>query len=421
MLDCIVIGGGPAGLAAAQELYEQDFKNVLLVERDNELGGILNQCIHNGFGLHTFKEELTGPEYAQRYIDELEKLDFPIQMNSMVLNIESEGDVKKVHVVSKEHGYQILETKTIILAMGARERSRFMIQIPGTRPSGVYTAGTAQRYVNIEGFEVGEKVVILGSGDIGLIMARRMSLSGADVKMVLELMPYSNGLNRNVVQCLDDYDIPLMLSHTVVEIHGKDRLEGVTIAKVDENFQVIESTKEYVECDTLLLSVGLVPENELSASVNVELDQKTRGPIVNEMMKTNVDGVFAAGNVVHIHDLVDNVSHEAVKAAKNVVEYINDNSKEKTELGIHAGEFVSYTVPQTFFKDSESEDALEVMFRVTKTDKKVNIVIKDQDGTVLKEYRRAVIAPGEMEKILLTREVLKDVKESISISVGGIE
>ena len=421
MLDCLIIGGGPAGLAAAQELYDNNITNVLLVERDHELGGILNQCIHNGFGLHTFKEELTGPEYAQRYIDELEKVSFPVQLNSMVLTIEAEGNIKKVHVISSDNGYQILETKTVILAMGSRERTRFMIQTPGSRPAGVYTAGTAQRYVNIEGFNIGKKVVILGSGDIGLIMARRMSLNGAEVKMVLELEPHSNGLNRNVVQCLDDYNIPLKLSHTVVDIHGNDRLEAITIAQVDENRQPIASTMQRVECDTLLLSVGLIPENELSTDANVSLDQKTRGPIVNEMMETNVEGIFAAGNVVHIHDLVDNVSSEAVKAGKNVARFLQSEEKTSNHKKILAGEHVSYTVPQSFFGDTQSNEALEIMFRVTKTDKNIKIIIRDQDENILRELRRPVIAPGEMEKIRLSRKLLADVSESITISIGGIE
>lgn len=420
MLDSLIIGGGPAGLAAAQEMLEQGLTNILVVERDMELGGILNQCIHNGFGLHTFKEELTGPEYAQRYIDKINELKVPYQLNSMVLEIEAEGPIKKVHVVSKEYGYQILETKTVVLAMGSRERTRFMIQIPGTRPAGIYMAGTAQRLVNIEGHPVGKEVVILGSGDIGLIMARRMTLDGANVKMVLELEPHSNGLNRNIVQCLDDYDIPLKLSHTVVNIHGKDRLEGVSIAQVDKNRRPIEGTIEYVPCDTLLLSVGLIPENELSTTANVKLDRKTRGPLVNDMMETNVEGVFAAGNVVHIHDLVDNVSSEAVKAATNVVKYLNQSKQEYKEIPIVAGDFVSYTVPQTYYVNPDNTENLEIMFRVTKMDKNVKIIVKDEKDQVLRELRRAVIAPGEMEKIKLTRKLVNDVQGQLSISIGEI-
>ena len=420
MLDSLIIGGGPAGLAAAQEMLEQGLTNILVVERDMELGGILNQCIHNGFGLHTFKEELTGPEYAQRYIDKINELKVPYQLNSMVLEIEAAGPIKKVHVVSKEYGYQILETKTVVLAMGSRERTRFMIQIPGTRPAGIYMAGTAQRLVNIEGHPVGKEVVILGSGDIGLIMARRMTLDGANVKMVLELEPHSNGVNRNIVQCLDDYDIPLKLSHTVVNIHGKDRLEGVSIAQVDKNRRPIEGTIEYVPCDTLLLSVGLIPENELSTTANVKLDRKTRGPLVNDMMETNVEGVFAAGNVVHIHDLVDNVSSEAVKAATNVVKYLNQSKQEYKEIPIVAGDFVSYTVPQTYYVNPDNTENLEIMFRVTKMDKNVKIIVKDEKDQVLRELRRAVIAPGEMEKIKLTRKLVNDVQGQLSISIGEI-
>lgn len=418
MLDCLIIGGGPAGLAAAQEMSEQGLSNILVVERDVELGGILNQCIHNGFGLHTFKEELTGPEYAHRYIEKIKELKIPVQLDSMVLEIENAGSYKKVHVVSTAKGYEILETKTIVLAMGSRERTRFMIQIPGTRPAGIYTAGTAQRYVNIEGLPVGKEVVILGSGDIGLIMARRMTLNGANVKMVLELESHSNGLNRNIVQCLEDYNIPLKLSHTVVNIHGKHRLEGVSIAQVDEHRMPIESTIEYVPCDTLLLSVGLIPENELSKSVDVSLDKKTRGPIVNEMMETSVEGIFAAGNVVHIHDLVDNVSAEASKAAKNVIKYLEGQKKGDQMVQIVAGDYVSYTVPQSFFVNEQQKEALEIMFRVTKTDRNVKIVVSDDKGDVLKEFKRPVIAPGEMEKIKLPRQLINGIEGRLSISIG---
>jgi len=286
--DLIVIGGGPAGLSAAYEAYNRGIENILILERDKELGGILNQCIHNGFGVHSFKEELTGPEYAGRYIEMLNSTKVDHKLDTMVLSITNSGDVKHVEAINTEEGYLSLETKAIILAMGCRERTRGAIQIPGERPSGVFTAGTAQRYVNMEGYMVGKKVVILGSGDIGLIMARRMTLEGAEVKACVELMPYSNGLNRNIVQCLDDYDIPLMLAHTITEIIGKHRLEAVVVQAVDENRNPIPGTEQTLECDTLLLSVGLIPENEITKNAGIALDRRTSGPVVNEAMETNV-------------------------------------------------------------------------------------------------------------------------------------
>ena len=300
-----IIGGGPAGLAAAVAAREAGVEDILIIERDNELGGILNQCIHNGFGLHTFKEELTGPEYAGRYIEKVEELKIPYMLHTIVVDI---AENKVITVMNKEQGMFQIEAKAIVLAMGCRERSRGALNIPGYRPAGVYSAGTAQRYVNMEGRMPGKKVVILGSGDIGLIMARRMTLEGAKVQVVAELMPYSGGLKRNIVQCLDDYDIPLKLSHTVVDIKGKKRVEGVTLAQVDENRRPIPGTEEFYECDTLLLSCGLIPENELSSQMGVELNPVTSGPVVNESLETNVEGVFACGNVLHVHDLVDYVS-----------------------------------------------------------------------------------------------------------------
>lgn len=326
--DAIIVGGGPAGLAAALSLKENGITDILILERDKELGGILNQCIHNGFGLHTFNEELTGPEYAQRYIEMARDEAIPYQLNTMVMDIkpivENNGVIKIVTAYSTESGMQMIKCRAVILAMGCREKPRGALNIPGYRPAGIYSAGTAQKFVNIDGFMPGREVVILGSGDIGLIMARRMTLEGAKVKLVAEIMPYSGGLKRNIVQCLDDYNIPLLLSHTVVEIKGKKRVEAVVIAEVDENLKPIPGTEEEIKCDTLLLSCGLIPENELSRNMGLDMSPATRGAVVSDSLETSCPGVFACGNVLHVHDLVDNVSKEAVLAGKYVAEYLND-------------------------------------------------------------------------------------------------
>ncbi len=330
--DLVVIGAGPAGMAAALSAKRNGLKNILLVERDDKLGGILNQCIHSGFGLHTFNEELTGPEYAQRNVKEIYEAKIDYLLNSMVIEVSGadENGICRTYVVSKEKGFICLESQSIILAMGCREKSRGALNIPGYRPAGVYSAGTAQRYVNIEGKMPGKEVVILGSGDIGLIMARRMVLEGATVKCVAEIAPYSGGLRRNIVQCLDDYDIPLLFSHTVTKIHGKKRVEGVTISKVDDNYNPIPGTEQYIECDTLLLSCGLIPENELTVKAGAQMDSVTQGPIVNDKLLTTVDGIFACGNVLHVHDLADNVTKESVKCGENAAKYVLNP---KTEWG----------------------------------------------------------------------------------------
>ncbi|MDZ4993596.1 FAD-dependent oxidoreductase [Clostridium perfringens] len=410
--DLVVVGGGPAGLAAAYEAHENGVEKILIIERDKELGGILNQCIHNGFGLHTFKEELTGPEYAGRFIDMVEGTNIEVMLDTMVLEIEG----KVIHAINTERGYLTIEAEAIVLAMGCRERTRGAISIPGDRPSGIFTAGAAQRFINMEGYMVGKKVVILGSGDIGLIMARRMTLEGAEVKAVVELMPYSNGLTRNIVQCLEDYGIPLYLSHTVVDVKGDGRLEKVIIAKVDENRQPIKGTEIEFDVDTLLLSVGLIPENELSKNAGVELDIRTNGLVVSESMETNREGIFACGNVVHVHDLVDFVTEEAKNAGRNAARYIKGKKRLNNFVEIKNGENISYTVPQKF--EIESLDGnLNVFMRVRNVFKNKQIVVRDEEGNVIQSFKKPHVVPAEMERITILKDKLKDAKGAITISL----
>lgn len=415
--DIVVIGGGPAGLAAAYSAWENGARNILILERDQELGGILNQCIHNGFGLHYFKEELTGPEYAGRFIELLQKTGVEVKLDTMVLHVTPE---KQVHAINPKDGYMIIDAKAVILAMGCRERTRGAIGIPGDRPSGVFTAGTAQRYVNIEGKQCGKRVVILGSGDIGLIMARRLTLEGAKVLACVELMPYSNGLTRNLVQCLEDYHIPLYLSHTVTNIKGSRRVEQVTVSRVDESRKPIPGTEMVFDCDTLLLSVGLIPENELTREAGIEIDPRTNGAVVYENRETSLPGVFACGNVLHVHDLVDFVSGESEKAGKAAAEHLLGKRADGAVLNVTNGEGVSYTVPQKI-RPNHLEKTAELYFRVRSVYRGGEILVA-RGEEIIARFSRERMAPGEMERILLpVQKLLAPGADELCVSVKGGE
>ena len=413
-VDLVIIGGGPAGMAAAVAAHEAGLRDILILERDSALGGILRQCIHNGFGLHRFGEELTGPEYAYRYEKQVRELGIPFMLDTMVIDVDKN---KTVTAMNKEHGIFILDAKAVILAMGCRERPKGALNIAGHRPAGIYTAGTAQKFVNMKGYMPGREVVILGSGDIGLIMARRMTLEGAKVRAVCELMPYSGGLARNIEQCLNDFDIPLMLSHTVVDIHGRERLEGVTIAKVDEQRRPIEETREFIPCDTLLLSCGLIPENELTKGAGIELDRITGGAAVDGDRETEIPGIFACGNVLHVHDLVDYVSEESVIAGKAAVAYINGESKKSVSIALSTDGKIRYTVPQRI---TEVKDT-EVYFRVSDVFRDKKIVVRDGDRVIL-EKKKQKLAPGEMETVKLTSDMIAGITSgAISLALEEVK
>lgn len=414
--DLVILGGGPAGLAAAVAAWEAGIRNMLILERDRELGGILNQCIHNGFGLHTFHQELTGPEYAQRFVSQVQQLGIPYKLNTMVLALDPD---KTVTAMNPTDGLFQLHPKAVVLAMGCRERPRGALNIPGSRPAGIYTAGTAQRLVNMEGQLPGRECVILGSGDIGLIMARRMTLEGAHVQVVAELMPYSGGLKRNIVQCLDDFGIPLKLSHTVVDIQGKERVEGVTLARV-ENGKPVPGTEETYACDTLLLSCGLIPENELTRQAGAAINPVTNGPLVNESLETSIPGVFAAGNVLHVHDLVDYVSQEAAAAGRNAARYIQEGPSSGEEaLSIHCQNGVRYCVPAAIRPHAPDADStLTLRMRVDGVYQNKAIVLRQGQQVLLRRKRR-VLAPGEMETLSLPASALRslDLQQMLTLEL----
>ena len=406
-VDVLIIGAGPAGLAAAISAKEAGIDNLLVLEREGEIGGILKQCIHNGFGLHRFHEELTGPEYAQRDISRVAELKIPVQSNTMVIAIDSD---KRATAISRDHGVQVFKAKAVVLAMGCRERPRGALAIPGTRPAGIFSAGTAQKFVNMHGYIPGKRVVILGSGDIGLIMARRMTLQGAKVLACAELMPYSSGLNRNIVQCLHDYDIPLLLSHTIVDIRGRERLEGVTIAEVDEHLQPIKGSEQDYDCDTLLLSVGLIPENELTRQMHVEMSPVTQGAVVDDALQTNMEGVFACGNVLHVHDLVDFVSEESAKAGKAAADYILGKAGAvQSVIPVKDGTGVRGVVPQKLrrFKDPSRTESIRLMFRPDRVYQNVKVEVLD-GKTVVRTVRKRIMAPGEMAELVLSAEIVQN-------------
>ena len=411
--DIVIIGGGPAGLAAALAAREAGVTDLLILERGNELGGILNQCIHSGFGLHTFREELTGPEYAARYMDRVLAENIPFRLGAMAVRVTAD---RRVTYISREEGLETVQARAVVLAMGCRERSRGALSIPGARPAGIYTAGAAQRLMNIDGYRVGREAVILGSGDIGLIMARRLTLEGARVKLVAELMPYSGGLKRNIVQCLDDFGIPLKLSHTVVDIHGRDRVGAVTVAAVDGQRRPIPGTEERVPCDTLLLSVGLLPENELTREAGAAMCAATGGPVVSDRLETDLPGIFACGNVLHVHDLVDYVSQEAALAGESAAAFVRSGGGETgRRVRVAAGNGVRYTVPQFIGPDRMAEAAV-VRFRVTDVFRDACVRLS-LDGRELARRKKRVLAPGEMEQMTVTRSDLAEARADSVLTV----
>ena len=402
-VDVLVVGAGPAGMAAAIAAKEAGVDNILVLEREANMGGILRQCIHNGFGLHRFKEELTGPEYAQRDIDKVKELGIEVRCGTTVLSIDEN---RFVTAVSKEKGVQLFEAGALILAMGCRERPRGALATPGTRCAGIYSAGTAQKFVNLEGYMPGKRVVILGSGDIGLIMARRMTLQGAKVLACVELMPYSSGLNRNIVQCLHDYDIPLLLSHTVIDIQGKERLTGVTVAEVDAKRQPIPGTEQHFDCDTLLLSVGLLPENELTRQADVEMSNLTSGAVVDDTLQTSKEGIFACGNVLHVHDLVDFVSAESFKAGKAAAAYVQGKKRIGKYVSVTDGDGVRGVVPQKLLIPDGEVESVQIMFRPAGVYENAYIRVTDGERELIKQKKR-ILTPGEMAELILKPEAVK--------------
>ena len=411
-VDILIIGAGPAGLAAAISAKENGIDSLLVLEREKDAGGILRQCIHNGFGLHRFKEELTGPEYAQRDIDKAAELGIEIECSTTVLSVSPDHTVT---CVSTSRGLQVIHAKAIVLAMGCRERPRGALCTPGTRCAGIYSAGTAQRFVNLEGLMPGKRVVILGSGDIGMIMARRMTLQGAKVLACVELMPYSSGLNRNIVQCLQDYDIPLYLSHTVTDIRGRERLEGVTVSEVDEKRNPIPGTEIEFDCDTLLLSCGLIPENELSLGAGVEISPATSGAVVNESFETSVPGIFACGNVLHVHDLVDHVSNESFKAGAAAAAYVRNETRRGSVIAVRDGDGVRGTVPQQI--RSDTDQPVDLMFRPSAVFRNSSVVVESGAQELIRK-KAMIFTPGEMALVTLRPEMLKNIgSDSITVRI----